>query len=57
MLGADAIMLTDDTEWSYSASVFSIKQNDLNTGKDTTNIIKRELKSKIGKATVRSSSE
>lgn len=42
---------------SYFASVFSIKPNDLKTGKGRTNMIKRELKSKIGEVTVQSGSK
>lgn len=37
-------------------SVFSIKQIELKTAKATTNMIKRELKSKIGEMTGHSSS-
>ena len=39
------------------ASVFTIKQNDLETGKGRTNMIKRELKSKMSEVTVQSSSK
>lgn len=37
-------------------SVFSMKQNDLKTAKGRMNMIKRELKSKIGEMTGHSSS-